>query len=335
MSRILRVSLVAGTIAVLVGCSTPAAPTTAPSVAAPSVAPSDAAPSAAGGGVIGFSQANGGDEWRTNQNNNVRDYCKEFNPGAETIISDAQGDDAVQSGHVDEFIARPVDVLLLTPNTDVGLNEAAKRAMAANIPVITLDRGVIDPVTQHIGADNKLIGRTAAEYVSKTILGGNGGKVIEIQGTQGSSATTDRHDDFVKWLAENDTTVEIVDSVDGDYKREKALTAMNDLLQKYGPGEVDVIYTHNDAMALGVVAALETAGRADEFKVVGIDGQNEAIQAIADGKIVVTFTYDNAGKEGCESAKKLLAGETIDPQWVLPTNTIDSANVADWIGKGF
>ncbi len=88
-------------------------------------------------------------------------------------------------------------------------------------------------------------------------------------------------------------------------------------------------------MALGVVAALETAGRADEFKVVGIDGQNEAIQAIADGKIVVTFTYDNAGKEGCESAKKLLAGETIDPQWVLPTNTIDAANVADWIGKGF
>ena len=337
MSRILKVSLVVGSLIVVVGCTTPAAaPSAAPSVAAPSVAaPSVAAPSAAGGGVIGFSQANGGDEWRTNQNNNVRDFCQEFNPGAETIISDAQGDDAVQSGHVDEFIARPVDVLLLTPNTDVGLNEAAKRAMAANIPVITLDRGVIDPVTQHIGADNKLIGRTAAEYVSKTILGGNGGKVIEIQGTQGSSATTDRHDDFVKWLAENDTKVEIVDSVDGDYKREKALTAMNDLLQKYGPGEVDVIYTHNDAMALGVVAALETAGRADEFKVVGIDGQNEAIQAIADGKIVVTFTYDNAGKEGCESAKKLLAGETIDPQWVLPTNTIDSANVADWIGKGF
>ncbi len=337
MSRILRLSLVAAAMVVLVGCTTPAAaPSTAPSVAAPSVAaPSDAAPSAAGGGVIGFSQANGGDEWRTNQNNNVRDNCKEFNPGAETIISDAQGDDVVQSGHIDEFIARPVDVLLLTPNTDVGLNEAAKRAMAANIPVITLDRGVIDPVTQHIGADNKLIGKTAAEYVSKTILGGNGGKVIEIQGTQGSSATTDRNVEFVNWLTANDPTVEIVASVDGDYKREKALTAMNDLLQRFGPGEVDVIYTHNDAMALGVVAALETAGRAEEFKVVGIDGQNEAIQAIADGKIVVTFTYDNAGKEGCESAKKLLAGETIDPQWVLPTNTIDSANVADWIGKGF
>ena len=137
------------------------------------------------------------------------------------------------------------------------------------------------------------------------------------------------------WLEENDPSVEIVASVDGDYKREKALTVMNDLLQAHAEGTVDVIYTHNDAMALGVVAALETAGRLDEFVVVGIDGQNEAIQAIKDGKIAVTFTYDNAGKEACESAGKLIAGETIDKQWVLETNTIDASNVDEWIGKGF
>jgi ribose transport system substrate-binding protein len=282
--------------------------------------------------VIGFAQANGSDEWRTNQNRKVAENC---NPVAQTLISDALGDDAKQSDHVDEFISRPVNVLLLTPNTAAGLTEAAKRALDKKIPVITLDRSVDVPVTQHIGADNKLIGRTAAEYVSKTILGGNGGKVIEIQGTAGASATTDRHDEFVNWLAENDPSVEIVQSVTADYKRELALTAMNDLLQAYGPGEVDVIYTHNDAMALGVVAALETAGRLDEFKVVGIDGQNEAIQAIKDGKIVVTFTYDNAGIEACQTAAKLLKGETVDKTWVLETNTIDASNVDEFLGKGF
>ena len=162
--------------------------------------------------VIGFSQANGGDEWRTNQNNKVAENCQ--TPWPRRSSSDALGDDAVQSSHVDEFISRPVDVLLLTPNTAAGLTEAAKRALDKKIPVITLDRSVDVEVTQHIGADNKLIGRTAAEYVSKTILGGKGGKVIEIQGTPGASATTDRHDDFVKWLADNDPNVEIVDSVD-------------------------------------------------------------------------------------------------------------------------
>jgi ribose transport system substrate-binding protein len=289
---------------------------------------STGAPAAPQTKVIGFSQANGSDEWRTNQNKKVAEGC---NPVAQTFISDALGDDAVQSTHVDEFAARPVSVLLLTPNTAAGLTEAAKRALAKKIPVITLDRSVDVEVTQHIGADNKLIGKTAAEYVSKTILGGNGGKVIEIQGTAGASATTDRHDEFVNWLQANDPKVEIVDSVVGDYKREVALTAMNDLLQKYGPNEVDVIYTHNDAMALGVVAA----NRLDEFKVVGIDGQNEAIQAIKDGKIVVTFTYDNAGKEACETAAKLLKGETVDKTWVLPTNTIDASNVDEYLGKGF
>ncbi len=291
-----------------------------------------AAPAAPTTKVIGFSQANGSDEWRTNQNRKVAENC---NPVAQTFTSDALGDDAVQSTHVDEFAARPVSVLLLTPNTAAGLTEAAKRALAKKIPVITLDRSVDVEVTQHIGADNKLIGRTAAEYVSQKILGGSGGKVIEIQGTAGASATTDRHDEFVKWLSENDPKVEIVDSVVGDYKREVALTAMNDLLQKYGKGEVDVIYTHNDAMALGVIAALETAGRLDEFKVVGIDGQNEAIQAIKDGKIVVTFTYDNAGIEACQTAAKLLKGETVEKTWVLPTNTIDASNVDEYLGKGF
>ena len=282
--------------------------------------------------VIGFAQANGSDEWRTNQNRKVAENC---NPIAQTLMSDALGDDAKQSEHIDEFISRPVNVLLLTPNTAAGLTAAAKRALDAKIPVITLDRSVDVEVTQHIGADNKLIGRTAAEYVSKTILGGNGGKVIEIQGTAGASATTDRHDEFIKWLTDNDPSVEIVQSVTADYKRDVALTAMNDLLQAYGPGEVDVIYTHNDAMALGVVASLETAGRLDEFKVVGIDGQNEAIQAIKDGKIVVTFTYDNAGIEACQTAQKLLNGETVEKTWVLETNTIDATNVDEFLGKGF
>jgi ribose transport system substrate-binding protein len=320
------------TVAIAAGCSTPAA-STAPSIAASS-APSTAASAGDDNVVIGFSQANGGDEWRVNQTNNVRDNCAKI-PGAEVVITDAQGDDAKQAADVDDLIARGVDVLLMTPNTADALTPAAKKALDAGIPVITLDRGVNVDVTQHIGADNKLIGKTAAEYVSKTILEGNGGKVIEIQGTTGASATVDRNEQFVQWLKDNDPKVEIVASQTADYKRDQALVVMNDFLQRFGPDEVDVIYTHNDAMALGVVQALETAGRLKEFTVVGIDGQNEAIQAIKDGKIAVTFTYDNAGKEGCESAGKLVSGEKIDPQWVLETNTIDSTNVDEWIGKGF
>jgi ribose transport system substrate-binding protein len=285
--------------------------------------------------LIGFSQANNGDVWRINQTKNVQDACTSKIPGAEVIVTDGQGDAAKQSADVDDLIARGVDVLLLTPLTADALTPAAQRALDADIPVITLDRAVEIEVTQHIGADNKLIGRTAAKYVAETLLEGKPGKVIEIQGVLGASATTDRHDEFVNTLEKDYPQVKIIASQTGEYRREPALEFMNDMLQRFGKGDFDVVYTHNDEMALGAVQALEAAGRQGEAHVVGIDGQNEAIQAIKDGKIAATFTYDNAGKEACESAEKLLDEATVDNLWVLVTNQIDSTNVDDWIGKGF
>ena len=84
------------------------------------------------------------------------------------------------------------------------------------------------------------------------------------------------------------------------------------------------------------IQALEAAGRQDEMKVVGIDGvQNEAFQAIKDGRMVVTFTYGNASAEACQSAQQLLSGQTLEPEWVLDTETIDASNVDEFMGTGF
>jgi ribose transport system substrate-binding protein len=288
------------------------------------------------GGLIGFSQANNGDVWRIDQTKDVQSNCSSLMPDSQVVVTDGQGQAAKQSADVDDLLARGVKVLLLTPLTAEALTPVAKRAMDAGIPVVTLDRAVDTEVTQHIGADNKLIGQKAAEYVANTVLEGKGGKVIEIQGVLGASATTDRNKQFVGWLKENAPNVEIVASQTGEYRREPALKYMEDMLQRFGPGEFDVVYAHNDEMALGAIQALKAANRLDEVKVVGIDGQNEAIQAIADGDMAATFTYDNAGKEACQSAQKLLAGEkNLEKQWVLQTTQIDATNAAQWVGKGF
>jgi ribose transport system substrate-binding protein len=285
--------------------------------------------------VIGFSQANNGDVWRINQTNNVMDTCKSLMSDADVIVTDGQGKGEKQSADVDDLIARGAKVLLLTPLTADALTPAAQRAKDKGIPVVTLDRAVTIEVTQHIGADNKLIGRKAAEYIANTVLGGKGGKIIEIQGVLGASATTDRHEEFVNWLKANAPNVQIIESQTGEYRREPAQKFMDDMLQRYGAGQFDVVYAHNDEMALGAVQSLKTANRQSGVKVVGIDGQNEAIAAIKTGDIAATFTYDNAGKEACQTAQKLLRGETVDKNWVLQTNQIDATNVDQWIGKGF
>jgi ribose transport system substrate-binding protein len=256
-------------------------------------------------------------------------------PDAEIIVTDGGGKGDKQSADVDDLIARGVKVLLLTPLTADALTPAANRAKNAKIPVITLDRAVNGEVDQHIGADNKLIGAKAAEYVAKTLLGGKPGKIIEIQGVLGASATTDRHNEFKAWLDKNAPDVKIIESQTGEYRRQPAQKFMDDMLQRYKPGDFDVVYAHNDEMALGAVQSLKAANRLATTKVVGIDGQNEAIDAIKKGEIAATFTYDNAGKEACESAAKLVKGGTIDKTWVLQTNQIDATNVDQWIGKGF
>ena len=338
VSRNLRIAAAMALLTTVVVASTAGAtapPTSPPGSEAPGTSGAAADLSTGEGAVIGFSQANNGDVWRINQTNQVEQFCGELMPDAEIVVTDGQGDASKQSADVDDMLAQGIDVLLLTPLTADELTPAAERALEAGIPVITLDRAVNAEVTQHIGADNKLIGETAAQFIAETALGGEPGNIIEIQGVLGASATTDRHDAFVAWLEENAPDVEIVESQTGEYRREPALTFMNDMLQRFGPGEFDVVYAHNDEMALGAVQALETAERQDEAVVVGIDGQNEAIQAIADGRMAATFTYDNAGQQACESAQLLLSGQEIEPLWVLETNQIDETNAAEWVGKGF
>jgi ribose transport system substrate-binding protein len=287
--------------------------------------------------TIGFSQGKNSDVWRGHQTAVVERVCKELMPNATVVVTDGAGEASDQDADVDDLINQDVDVLLLTPLEQTALTPAAERAMAAGIPVITMDREVNSPVTQHIGADNKLIGKTAAAYIANTLLGGDGGTVLEIQGTLDASATIDRHDEFIAWLEANAPDVEVVGGQTGNYTRDEALAVMNDYLQSYpNAGDIDVVYTHNDEMSLGVIQALEAAGRQDEMKVVGIDGvQNEAFQAIKDGRLAVTFTYGNASPEACQSAQRLLSGQTLEPSWVLDTETIDASNVDQYMGTGF
>jgi ribose transport system substrate-binding protein len=294
---------------------------------------------ASGGGgdkvTVGWSQANNGHPWRTAQTAAVEGTWKDVAAGrGELISTDGQDKPEKQTADVDDLIARGINLLILTPLTADALTPSAKRAMDQDIPVITLDREVNTPVTVHIGADNKAIGKAAANYIGDDLLGGKG-TVVELQGTLGASATIDRHDEFDKELKAKYPGVKVIASQTAEYEREAAVKVTEDMLQRFGPGEIDVIYCHNDDMAFGVIQALKSAKRLDEVKVVGIDGADEAFEAIKAGEMAATFTYLNGGKEGVETALKLLEGEQVPSKITLESSTVDASNVDEWLGKGF
>ncbi len=280
---------------------------------------------------IGFSQGTMNHPWRVAMVEGNKAYAAANYPDVELIVTDGQNDSAKQVTDVESLLAQGIKVLMISPLTADALTPVVADAMAAGVKVVTLDRKVNTDVSVHIGAENKPIGEAAAKFIAQKL--GNKGKIIELQGTGGASATVDRHDGFVDGI--KGTELEIVASQNCDYLRENAVKFMEDQLQRFGPGEIQAVYAHNDEMALGAIQALEAVGRLNEVAVVGIDGQNNAYEAIKEGKLAATFTYPFVAPEGIEVAYKLAKGEAVEPLIVLPGKQVDASNIDEMLGKGF
>jgi len=248
----------------------------------------------------------------------------------ELIITDGQNSSAKQVTDVESLLARGIDVLMISPLTSDALTPVVQQALDAGVKVVTLDRKVEVPVTVHVGALNLPIGEDAGKYLVEALKGE--GKVIEIQGTAGASATNDRHDGFVTGIA--GSKLEVVASQYADYLRENALKFMEDQLQRFGPGEIQAVYAHNDEMALGAIQALEAAGRLDEVVVVGVDGEEVAFEAIKAGKLAATFVYPFVAPEGIQIAYKVAKGEPVEPEVILPGKQVDASNIDEMLGTG-
>lgn len=281
--------------------------------------------------VIGFSQGTMNHPWRVAMVEKNREYFKKNHPEVRFVVTDGQNNSSKQVSDVESLVAQGVDVLLVSPLTSDALTPTVADAMDAGIPVVTVDRKVNYSVTAHVGAHNTPIGQMAAAFFNEQLNGK--GAVLEVQGTAGASATNERHQGFIDGL--KGTGIKVVASQNADYLRENALKFVEDQLQRFGPGQLQAIYAHNDEMALGAIQALESAGRLKEVLVVGADGQESAFQAIKEGRMGATFIYPFGAPEAAEAAYKVAQGETVPKEIVLPIVQVDSSNIDSFLGKGF
>lgn len=254
--------------------------------------------------------------------------------GAQFIYVDAQNDIAKQNSDVLDLLTRGIDVLLLNPVNPAGVMPALLAAQRDGVPVVTVDRPVEDAslVATHVGRDNYRMGRMIGEYAVQ-LLGGPGnarGKIIELQGDAGGIVMMQRRDGFHSAF-ENEPGVTIIQGPYSDYIRSKAVAAFQDLLQAHP--DVDLVYAHNDDMALGALQVLEQNGIADRVKVVGVDGLMEAIQAMVEGRYHGTTLNDPAylGKVAVETALGVLRGEKY-PEFIdTGTALVTQENAAQYV----
>jgi len=280
---------------------------------------------------VGFAQMESNNPWRIAETKSFHDTAESC--GWDLIATDAAGSAAKQVADVDSMIAQGIDVLFLPPREEKPLIPAVKKAKAAGIPTFLVDRSV-DPnaakagedFVAFLGSDFVDQGKRVAEWTIENFKGDKG-VIVQLEGTTGSSPANDRKKGFDDRIAE-DGRFEIVASQSGDFARDLGRQVMETLLQAHP--DVNIVYAHNDEMAIGAIQALELAGRkpGDDVLVVSIDGTRDALQAIIDGKMGVTVESSPFfGPLACETMKRYAAGETIEP-WVQVKDRIFTADNA-------
>jgi len=288
---------------------------------------------------VGFSQMESNNPWRIAETKSFMDTAEKCN--WDLIATDAAGSAAKQVADVDSMIAQGIDVLFLPPREEKPLIPAVMKAKAAGIPTFLVDRSV-DPAVAEAGRDYVAFlgsdfidqGRRVAEWTLENFEGEKG-IIVELEGTTGSSPANDRKKGFDDVMAMHDN-MEIVASQSGDFARDLGRQVMETLLQAHP--DVNIVYAHNDEMAIGAIQALELAGRTpgDDVMVVSIDGTRDALQAIIDGKMGVTVESSPFfGPLACNVMERYIAGETIEP-WVQVEDRIFTAeNAADHIDEAY
>jgi ribose transport system substrate-binding protein len=253
-------------------------------------------------------------------------------PELEVRYADAQQDNSKQVADVENFLRQRVDLLIISPNEARPLTAVVRRVYESGIPVIVLDRSIEgDTYTTFIGADNRQIGRAAGEYAAQ-LLGGKG-NVVEIKGLPGSTPAVDRSAGFREAVAAF-PDIKIVQDPVADWLRDKGREAAEAALR--AQEKVDLVYAHNDPMAMGAYLAATAMNRAQGLKLIGIDGLPGPAggpKAVQDGKLTATFLYPNCGKEAIETAVRIMNKEPVPKRITLQTARITSENAAQFVGQ--
>ena len=280
--------------------------------------------------VLGFSQIGAESEWRTANTESIKSSAKEA--GIELKFSDAQQKQENQIKAIRAFIAQKVDVIAFSPVVASGWGTVLREAKAAKIPVILSDRAVDEKDdslwVSFMGSDFVEEGRKAGRWLLENYKGQGDVNIVELQGTVGSAPAIDRKKGFEE-IIKAKPNFKIIRSQTGDFTRAKGKEVMESFLKAEGK-KINVLYAHNDDMAIGAIQAIEEAGLkpAKDIIIISIDAVKGAFEAMMAGKLNVSVECSPLlGPQLMAAVKDLKAGKTL-PRRIVTEEGIFPMEVA-------
>ncbi len=281
----------------------------------------------AGGPVIGVSLLNLSNEFVVTVRDAMEARAKEL--GVKLIVNDAQRSPERQVQQVETFIAQKVDAIVLNPCEVEASSPAVQKALAAGIPIVNVNSETKVAPTAFVGSRDEESARLGMAYIAER-LGGKGG-VLMMEGYMGQAAQLKRNQGAREVLEQN-PGLKLLTSQTAEWDRAKAVTLMENWLQAYG-ASIQAVFAQNDERAMGVLLALERAGRKQDVVVVGVDAIADALQAVRDGRLDATVFQDGEGqgRGAIDTALKLIRKEPFEKETYIPFQLVTKENAANFL----
>jgi ABC-type sugar transport system substrate-binding protein len=287
--------------------------------------------------VVGFSQIGSESEWRTADTISVQNAFNE-DPTFTLIYSDAQQKQENQIKALRSFIARRVNVILFTALVETGYGPVLEEAKQAHIPVIMIDRDVAK-ADRHLrmtimGSDFVKEGEKAANWLADYLKkkGIDDGQkpinIAELQGTTGSAPAIDRKKGFEEVMAKHPNW-KITRSQTGNFTSSEGKAVMEAFLK--ADKNIQVLFAHNDQMALGAIQAIKEAGLqpGKDIIIVSIDGVKGAFEAMVKGELNCSVECNPLlGPQALQAVKDLRAGKKLPARIWTIEGVFDETNAA-------
>lgn len=312
------------------GCGSKAEEPAAPAESTEAEAETEAeAPAADGEITIGFSSKTNSDTFVKAIADAAEAKAKEM--GVKLIMMDAEGDVNKQISDCETMIAQGVDALIVIPQDIEGSAPVVGMANDAGIPIIIDNGDIADKnYTAFVGCTDQESGEILGTWFMENVE--EGSKVCIIEGPMGQSGQVGRYAGFeaVGML----DYFEVLSVQTANWKRDEAMALTEDWLTTYGD-DLKAIICENDDMALGALAACKAAGRSD-IVIGGVDGLEDAVEAVKNGEYGVSVLQDAAGQGagGVEVAVSIVKGEDYKTDTRIPFRPITAENVDAYLEGG-
>lgn len=271
---------------------------------------------------LGFSQLGSESDWRLANTNSIWEAAKEA--GIQLLFDNAEQSQEKQFEAVRHFIQQGVDVIAIAPVVETGWDAMLREVQEAGIPVLILDRKMElsdqSLYVTFIGSDFYEEGVMAGRYLLDKMRDQPGEiTIVELRGTEGASPSIDRGAGFREAISGR-TEMEILASESADFTQARGKEVMKSFLEAHG-NSIDVLYSHNDDMALGAIEAVEEFGLkpGKDIIIISVDGTRQAFEMMVQGKInAVVECNPMLGPNVMQAVLELMEGRTLPKRIITP-----------------